>query len=306
MTFRRLAALGLVALGVSAARPAPAALIIGLTTNNELVTFDSAAPGTVLSTVAISGASNLVGIDTRPANGQLYGVSTTDGGRLYRIDRATGIATAVGGPFAVALSGDGFGIDFNPVVDRLRVVSTSGQNFRVNPITGAVVNGAADTALTFDPSTGVPAGTVPAAAATAYSNSLGLDSPRTPPPGTTQYTIDTSLDRLFIQGAVNPPGPNGGVLTDPGGVAAPLGFDASPNLTFDIGRGNVAFLYDVADNQFRTISLATGGTLTSTAYGDGNSRLVAITAAAVPEPAGLALVGVAAAGLVGRQLRRKA
>ena len=40
--------------------------------------------------------------------------------------------------FAPLLDGTEFGVDFNPQVDRLRVVSNSGQNLRLHPDTGAV------------------------------------------------------------------------------------------------------------------------------------------------------------------------
>ena len=40
--------------------------------------------------------------------------------------------------FTPALSGTAFGFDFNPTVDRIRVVSDTGQNLRLNPDTGAV------------------------------------------------------------------------------------------------------------------------------------------------------------------------
>ena len=83
----------------------------------------------------------LVGIDFRPATGQLYGLGTPGGGpgsaQLYIIDTETAIATRVGGPNAV-LGGTSFGFDFNPVPDRIRVVSNAGENLRLNPDNGAI------------------------------------------------------------------------------------------------------------------------------------------------------------------------
>ena len=81
----------------------------------------------------------LVGIDFRPATGQLYGLSTPGGGpgsaQLYIIDTETAVATPVGAPNAV-LGGSSFGFDFNPVPDRIRVVSNAGENLRLNPNDG--------------------------------------------------------------------------------------------------------------------------------------------------------------------------
>jgi DNA-binding beta-propeller fold protein YncE len=91
--------------------------IFAITTTNTLLRFDSGAPGTILSTTAVSGlpvGENLLGIDFRPANGQLYGLGSTS--HLYIIDSTTGTATQVGtSPFGAALSGTNFGFDFNPV-----------------------------------------------------------------------------------------------------------------------------------------------------------------------------------------------
>ena len=117
---------------------ASAETLWGVTSTGELITFDSATPGTV-TTVPITGmqaGETLLGIDQRPATGQLYGLGSTN--RLYLIDPATGVATAVSAaPFA-ALDGTAFGFDFNPTVDAIRVVSNNEQNFRLNPNTGAI------------------------------------------------------------------------------------------------------------------------------------------------------------------------
>ena len=114
--------------------PFPSELIYGVTTSNLLISFNSGAPGTILSSVAITGlqaGETILGIDFRPANKQLYGLGSTS--RLYSINLSTGAATAVGSQFTPALSGTAFGFDFNPVVDRIRVTSSSGQNLRLNP-----------------------------------------------------------------------------------------------------------------------------------------------------------------------------
>src|SRR5438093_788494 len=81
-----------------------------------------------------SPGAHRVDIDFRPANGLLYALTNEGGtGRLYTIDPASGAATfratltadTVNDPTPTytALSGTSFGVDFNPVPDRLRVVS---------------------------------------------------------------------------------------------------------------------------------------------------------------------------------------
>jgi len=75
------ATLGSLALGSGRAE---AESLIGLTSTSNLVTFDSATPGTILTSMAISGlqaGETLLGIDRRPANGILYGLGSTS--RIY-------------------------------------------------------------------------------------------------------------------------------------------------------------------------------------------------------------------------------
>src|SRR4051794_34910530 len=103
------------------------------TNGTNLVRFDSSTPNSA-TTVAVSGlqaAETLVGIDLRPANALLYGVGSTN--RIYTINPLTGAATQVGAAGAFGLSGTAFGTDFNPTVDRIRQVSNTEQNLRLNP-----------------------------------------------------------------------------------------------------------------------------------------------------------------------------
>ena len=136
--------------------PAPAPTpgdTFGLTSANRLVTFNRAAPA-VRTAVAITGLQSgeqLLGIDLRPGGmpaGELYALGST--GRVYTINITSGAATQKSqlaadsadatNPFT-ALDGAEFGVDFNPVVDRLRVVSNTGQNLRINVDTGATIHG---------------------------------------------------------------------------------------------------------------------------------------------------------------------
>jgi hypothetical protein len=197
--------------------------IYAVTSTNVLLQFDSATPGTATS-VAITGlqsGESILGIDLRPATGQLYALGSTS--RLYTINPATGAATQVGsGPFTPALSGTSFGFDFNPTVDRIRVVSDADQNFRLNPDTGAVV--ATDTNLAY--ATGDPnQGTNPNVVASAYTNNFAGALT------TTLEAIDSNLDFGVLQGSVNgtPISPNTGQLFS----ATPLGVNTSDAVGFD-------------------------------------------------------------------------
>ena len=105
----------------------------------------------------MNGSETLVGIDFRPNNGMLYGLgvnAAADTATLYLISQRTGFATPVGTVGQVALTTDGvtavdlpdpatvgWSFDFNPAADRVRVTTGSGLNFRINPNTGAAVDG---------------------------------------------------------------------------------------------------------------------------------------------------------------------
>ncbi|MEO7924306.1 MAG: DUF4394 domain-containing protein [Chitinophagaceae bacterium] len=197
---------------------------IGLTASNQLVALNANAPGTVIGTVTITGlppGEKITDIDFRPATGQLYGLGIMYG-RIYIINPVTGVATVVGtSSFSPALTSPLAGMDFNPTVDRIRIVNASGQNLRVNPETGVTVG--VDAGLN-------PAGVTPAGAA--YTNSFSGAS------ATTLYTIDFLNRNLYKQDP-----PNSGLSTIVGGFQLASGgnvggFDISPDNTVSLATYN--------------------------------------------------------------------
>jgi hypothetical protein len=176
--------------------------IHAVTADGRLVRFNAGQPQKLLGSVAITGlqpGETLLGIDYRVARGQLYGLGSSP--RLYRIDAATGVATVVGERLAVSLDGTEFGFDFNPTVDRIRVVSDRGQNLRLHPDTGAVVDGNAnlpglqtDGVLAFD-AADVNAGKTPQIVAAGYSYNKQDEKL------TTNYAIDAATGSLVHQGS---------------------------------------------------------------------------------------------------------
>jgi Domain of unknown function (DUF4394) len=121
-----------------------AAPAVGVNTaGTSLLLFHTATPGT-MTPVPITGlgaGETIEGIDRRPSTGGLYGLGVVDTGptdslRLYRIDPTTGAATAVGvAPVMAPTDGTDYGVDFNPLVDRVRVVNDGNENLRLNPTT---------------------------------------------------------------------------------------------------------------------------------------------------------------------------
>ncbi|MEG3862480.1 DUF4394 domain-containing protein [Microcoleus sp. herbarium12] len=250
--------------------PLPTAYALTVRNGVEtIVGFNEAAPRAILSDTAVTGlqpGESLLGIDFRPANGLLYGVGSSN--RLYAIDPVTGAASQVGsGQFAVPLTPGAAGFDFNPTVDRIRLVNQAGQNARLNPDTGAIVDSDTltggvqlDGNLAYragDPNVGNPA----AAVGAAYVNNFaGATS-------TTLFVIDSNLDVLVRQDP-----PNNGVLNTIGS----LGIDASSVLGFDIrsvgGNETALAAIDVGGvSSLYNINLTTGRASIVGQIGDGRS-----------------------------------
>lgn len=286
------------AVALFAATPAAKAeTIFAIADGGALISFTSMDPGTVISNVGIMGLAmgeTLVGIDFRPSNRRLYGVS--DASKLYEINTKTGAASQVGmGSFNVPLMGSFFGVDFNPTVDLLRIVSNTGQNLRVGPTDGIVrtnLSPAGDLTLNYVPGTAAQ-GIV----AAGYTNSLPTATT------TTLYVIDSILDQLAIQGP-NPPaqGPNQGVL----GVVGPLGFNPTPRTGFDIS-GFTGTSYVSSGNNLWALdlSLETSPILLGPIGSGLGLEIADISVAPAPEPSTWAMLATGFVGILAAVRRRR-
>ncbi len=251
-----------------------------LTSGGRLVSFDRAAPTVATSEVTISGmgSETIVGFDRRPADGALYALSSA--GKLYTIAADTGVATLkstlaadaadMTAPFT-ALAGTTFGVDFNPVPDRLRVTTDSGQNLRINVDTGATttdgaINGAA---------TGY--------SSVAYTNSFAAAC------RTTLFAINVATDQLVTQ---NPPNDGTAVTTGALGVDATAvgGFDIQTSAT---ANSALAILVVGGTSSLYSIDLTTGAaTLASALPLQAGETAIALastppaTSVAIPQMAG--------------------
>ena len=280
MQFKPLRTVTAAAVSLAAVAAAHAIPLVGLTSANEIARFDSASPAaaTRIAITGLAAGDRLVGIDLRPGNNTIYGVSQQN--RIYTINELTGLAT-----FAVALSSSvvdstlGYGIDFNPNADfnagsSLRLVSSAGSNFAINANTGVVGNAASDIG--------------PGFTAVAYTNS-NINPPSAP--ATSLYYIDTSTDTLkFAPGAFNAPTIQ---------TIGSLGVDALRANGFEIAGGMAYAALNVDDSSLAsrlyTINLSTGA---ATSLGDFNGTLTGLTVSAVPEPGTYAmfLAGMLAVG----------
>lgn len=278
--FLILAALLLSACSLLVQPPAPAAapgpggeFVRALTPDHRLLGFTAAAPQTLVSQCALSGlkpGEHLLGIDYRVARGQLYALGRS--GQLYTIDPATCAASTVGSGIGWPLLGARLGIDFNPVVDRLRVVTEAGQNLRVHPDTGRLVDGRPDTLLGYV-NTDRHAGQALRVVAAGYTYNKDNDKL------TTNYAIDLGLAQLVMMGShestLPPVSPNTGRVMSVGSLGVDGVVEADLDIS-DLKNQPLAMLRTDQSRLYR-IDLGTGRATLIGPIGDGGPiRSIAI------------------------------
>lgn len=228
------------------------AMVQGLSADGkQLVSFSPLTP-TMTTAKAITDLltnETIVGIDYRlrtptDKSGVLYGLSSL--GNLYTINTDTGAATGrlaltadpadMTAPFFTGLSGTAFAVDFNPVPDRMRVLSDDGQSLRINVDNGLTsadgsINGVANAKIS----------------AAAYTNSF-----QRPTGGTTLLLdLDQVGNQLLLQ---NPP--NDGVVSVIGAFGAALTLSASNGM--DIAGGDNGMVLATNGAGLYRINLMTG------------------------------------------------
>jgi uncharacterized protein DUF4394 len=169
----------------------PPVFIFALTTDNTLYLL---APGSTvyqsLGRVAGIGGNDLIGLDFRPADKRLYGL--TDGGRLYTINFnvAPPTATLVSTMTPRFPSGFQSLMDFNPVVDAIRLIGGDTLNYAVvKNASNILATTAVQTALTYAAGD-VNVGKTPKVIGGAYTNNVAGATT------TLFYAMDHDLDTL--------------------------------------------------------------------------------------------------------------
>ena len=241
---------------VFASVPVPSGELWGTTETSKLITFNRAAPGKLCTNVAISGldaGDAVIAAAVRLSDKTLYGV--TRAGKLIKIAVPSGVASAplelspaTGDAFALPIDGTDLGMSFNPVVDRLRLVTDSGKNFRINPADGKVTTDGAITAAV------TPATPTFKITEVAYTNASGA----VPATSTTLWAIESEGDQLVRIGGEpadaaacpNATNPNCGTYT----VVKPLGFTSSAVNGFDVEPKTGAVLAALAATPTATVA----------------------------------------------------
>lgn len=272
---RKQLAIGLCAMFVAGG--AQAATIYGVDGNDNLVAFNSSDPGTTGS-IKITGASGILSLDFRPINNVLYGLGSDR--VLYTINTTTGVATAASGVLDLGANSTQFALDFNPTIDRLRIISNADNNFVFNPNNGALT---VATPVFYAPGD-INLNANPNITAVAYTSSVFGAAP-----GTTQlYGIDTDLDVLTkVANSL-------GRLDTVGA----LGVDVGSRQSFDI-LGSDAFVAD--GRNIYGVNLNTGEL---TLAGRTEESLFGLAISAAPEPSTWAMM-IGGFGMAGAAMRRR-
>jgi hypothetical protein len=184
---------------------------------------------------------NLIGLDFRPASGNnnvVYAV--TDTGKLYTISLRSanlGAATLVSSLSPSFPSGYQSLMDFNPVVDAIRLIGSDTLNYAVVKGTNGVLNTTAvQTSVTYNPND-VAKGTVPKISGGTYNNNVNGATV------TLFYACDHARDTLLT---IDPAAAGGSSATG-GGVLRTIG----PLVTPTGGRVKLSPLVDL---DFYTLS----------------------------------------------------
>lgn len=206
--------------------------------SNDLFYFESDSPEDVdRETVSgLDDGEKLLGLDVRPATGGLYVLG--DHGNVYVVNTVSHTAQKIASLPIELDAGDRdvqFGVNFNPVADRMRIVTSDDENYSVNPNDGSVT---VDGKIQYDNQDHES----PQVVAAAYTLApLGQNT-------TSLYAIDANKDGLY---KIAPPA--SGVLSDrqaldievPRRAGLDIGWDRHGFLVVTDGGSTRLYLLDV-------------------------------------------------------------
>ena len=274
--------------------------LVALNSNNRIGVFDSSAASintTLFNSITGTAAGEtFVGIDLRPSNNLVYGISSAN--RIYTINPNTGVSSFVANlsQSIINATNKSYGFDINPIVDRtanasLRLISSTGDNYSINAATGTVTV-----------ATSIAAGFTGAA----YRNS-DARTPAVAPATTELYYINSITDTLAsAQTNFNNP-----LITTDG----PLGVNILNANGFEITRTSNAYgAFSTNPNSlnsdFYTVDLDAGtalrvGSFIGTVNGLTSAPVGAISAIPEPETYAMMLAGLGMLGFASRRRKNK-
>lgn len=285
------------------------------TSGTGLVSFDSATPGTITN-LGTFGTGLVAGhtvrsIDFRPATGELWALSadaTNVNVQLYTLNLTNAALTPIGAGFALTGNASAFiEMDFNPVADRIRILTgnqtvAGANNWRANPLTGGLVQ--QDVNLAYDAGDPQAGNQFIQVFAGAYSNSFAGSTT------TTLYAWDWQTDSLSTIGNVGgtPNNPNSGLMftvNTPAGfltTGSAVGMDIGPIsntlfVTKDSASGTAMGLY--------TRDLTTGAVTLLGNYPAGTFVTDISVFQPIPEPTSMVLCGLGFAAVAFRTWRKR-
>ena len=237
------AAVAVLAGGVAAgalAAPGEAATLAALQDGQSIVWIDTDKMKAVGS-VKLEGGARLIGMDVRPADNKLYGV--TADGWIVTIDAGTGKWQQKSQITEKLPAGATFSVDFNPAADRLRVVSSTGMSLRINVEDGKTI---VDGQLKYADAD-ANKGKQPRVTAAAYSNSFAGTKE------TALYDVDAA-NGTFVRQAP----PNDGILNTLGSLSVKTDGPVAFDIWSDGKGGNTGWL--LAGGMLYSLDIANGGT----------------------------------------------
>lgn len=248
----------------------------------SLISFSARSPSSLTSTLNVTGLTTgdeLLSIDYRPANGKLYGLvrNGTDG-KVVVIDPANGSVSSsktitqssANFVFSTVKS---FNIDFNPAVDKLRVVSagggSAGDSYVVDVDTGVITpnaNALVSAMGSTNDATNIQQ--------LAYTNSFA--STIRPTTSTALFDIDATNNKLVLQNtttsALTDVGLLGGGLLSYGGFDVAGGDNGARLLAARTSGSGPFTLFDVSLST--GAAAAVGSTANSTALSSGATAVI--------------------------------
>ena len=231
-------ALGLASIAMSSV--GNAAVLAALQDGNTLTWIDTDKMK-VTGSVKLDGGASLVGIDVRPADGKLYGL--TPAGVIVTVDAKTGKWEKKSEISEKLPTGATFSVDFNPAADRLRVISSTGMSLRINVDDGKTI---VDGQLKYADAD-ANKGKQPRVTAAAYSNSYAGTKE------TALYDLDAA-NRAYVRQAP----PNDGILNTLGMLGVKLDGPVAFDIWSDGKGGNTGSL--LAGGTLYSLDIATGAT----------------------------------------------